>query len=134
MKDFPRRYASNWPAIRRETMIRTGGLCVCCRGKAVEVHHVRYALWNGKKWQRIAGKERPLIDVFPLCRKCHEAAHKPAFWIWDKQDPELGNRNTDEFVKHLQSCIKPKEKPQQQPLSTVTWADVYRAFWERILA
>lgn len=132
-QDFPDRYASNWPKIRKDTLLRTGGLCVMCRAKACEVHHTRYSYWDGRKWQRIAGKEQPLKDVFPLCRRCHGTAHSSQYWIWDKQNPDLGNRNTDDFVKYLQSCVKPRKKPQPPALSAVTWGDVCRAFWSRIL-
>jgi hypothetical protein len=110
-QSFPHRYAANWRSIRQQTLQLTGGCCCLCAGRAKEVHHARYGLWDGKRYQSIAGKEHPLVDVFPLCNSCHTLAHAPQNWVWDKQNPALGNHNQPAFVERLQASLAPVRKP-----------------------
>jgi len=107
---FPNRYAPNWHSIRTATFQATGGKCTLCRCKARQVHHVRYGVWNGGKWLSIAGNERPLVDVFPLCLKHHKEAHLPQNWVWNSKNPEMGNRNQAAFVERLRSALVPVKK------------------------
>ena len=107
---FPHRYAPNWHSIRTATFQATGGKCTLCRCKARQIHHVRYGIWDGSKWVSTAGKERPLVDVFPLCLKHHKEAHLPQNWVWNSKNPELGNRNQAKFVKRLRSALIPVKK------------------------
>ena len=126
MKQFPTRYASNWHQIRLATFSATGGKCTLCGGKAKQVHHVRYATWDGKKWTSIAGKERPLVDVYPLCLKHHKEAHAPHNWVWDKQNPALGNHNQPAFVERLQASLVPVKKSASVPPANAepSWVNV----------
>ena len=110
-QQFPSRYAPNWHSIRAATFQATNGKCVLCRCKARQVHHVRYGVWNGGKWVSIAGSERPLVDVFPLCLKHHKEAHLPQNWVWNSKNPELGNRNQTAFVERLRLALVPVKKP-----------------------
>ena len=56
-----------------------------------EVHHARYSDRDGA----IAGREIPLVDVFPLCNECHDTYHfTNGYWIEDDEDPVLLNRNS----------------------------------------
>lgn len=106
LRQFPNRYAANWRDTRDRTLKMTAHKCVMCGKKATEVHHVRYKDAMGA----IAGRERPLFDVFPLCKKHHEEAHTSWNWVRDRFDPELGNHNREEFVQRLLNCVN---KPQQ---------------------
>lgn len=96
---FEKRYSKNWTTdFRREIHRSVGGVCVHCKvEKSAEIHHAHYRDRNGA----IAGKEKPGIDLFPLCQKCHGKAHNTENWVKDKADPVLGNRNTDKFLSQL---------------------------------
>lgn len=105
------RYAANWQNIANFTKSLTQGKCVCCGKPATEVHHARYSI-NGEP---IAGKEQPLVDVFPLCDAHHSEAHLKQNWVTDLGNPVLGNRNTPEYYQHLLRCAEPyKPKPQRE--------------------
>lgn len=133
-QSFPRRYAANWRQIRQQTLQLTGDRCCLCAAKAKEVHHVRYGLWDGKRYRSIAGKERPLIDVFPLCNSCHTLAHAPHHWVWDKVNPELGNHNRPEFVQYLQAGLKPHSRQADESSNEeATWGSVVGLFFRLLL-
>ena len=110
------RYASNWGDIANFSKRLTQGKCVLCSDKAVEVHHARYADAQGNP---IAGHEKPLIDVFPLCKQHHELAHHKDNWIHDFDNPVHGNRNTPEFHQVLLESseqYRPKLAPAREPI------------------
>jgi hypothetical protein len=98
--NFEKRYAKNWTTeFRRSVHQSVGGICIHCkREKSAEIHHSHYKDRRGA----IAGREKPGVDLFPLCQKCHGKAHSSANWIKDKADPVLGNRNTDQFLNQLE--------------------------------
>jgi hypothetical protein len=101
------RYAENWPEISRLTKRLTGGLCCYpgCNRQAAETHHVVYCDPQGNS---IAGRERPGLEVFPLCLRHHEVAHLEKHWRKDTKNPVLGNCNTPEFYRILRRGWKEK--------------------------
>lgn len=99
--DGDQRYAANWPKIRAKAHALVGRRCcwrgLGCEGASEEVHHVHY-------WVRglgaIAGRERPGVDVFPLCSTCHQELHSPLLWA---EVPDLEARtNTPKAISRLQ--------------------------------
>lgn len=116
--DYSIRYASNWGDIANFTKKLTNGKCVCCNNPATEVHHARYA----ESGMPLAGKEKPLIDVFPLCDGHHSEAHQKQNWVHDFENPVHGNHNTPEYHQHLLKCAepyRPKPQPKMQPRAIV---------------
>jgi hypothetical protein len=98
--DGDQRYAANWPKIRAKAHALVGRRCCwrgpTCEGASEEVHHVHY-------WVRgvgaIAGRERPGVDVFPVCSTCHTALHAPHVWA---EVPDLEARtNTPKAIAQL---------------------------------
>lgn len=60
--------SENWQRKRALVLKRDNYVCNYCKGRATEVHHLRYA-----KWQ--IGKE-PIDWLVSVCRSCHEAQHR----------------------------------------------------------
>jgi len=101
--DFSVRYGDRWRSKEWKKAIHeaVGGTCCHCLEKpSAEVHHARYST-DGTATGAIRDKERPGIDVFPLCEDCHSIAHDSSNWIRDKENPLWGHRNTDIFVQKL---------------------------------
>jgi hypothetical protein len=101
--DFSVRYGKRWADKKWKAQIHqaTGGICChCFQAKSTEIHHARYST-DGTEAGAIRDKERPGIDVFPLCEDCHGIAHSRGNWIRDKENPIWGHRNTDEFTQTL---------------------------------
>ena len=103
MNNFNSRYAKNWSETSVRTRKATRFRCVLCLQRAHVAHHAAYRKTNGKP---ISGNERAGVHVFPLCNSCHEIAHRSKNWIWDKENPRLGNRNSPEFYKKLRAGWK----------------------------
>ena len=98
-RTYQDRYAENWSQTARRSHLATKQVCCLCRkARSKEVHHVRYRDWRGA----IAGRERPGIDVFPVCLPCHERLHYKDAWVKDRQDPVLGNHQQALWVRKLQ--------------------------------
>jgi hypothetical protein len=97
------RYADNWRQVTRFAHSLTHGRCTLCMiRKSTEVHHCYYKAGD----RALAGGEVPGRDVFPMCEGCHAIAHHPKNWIKDKQDPKLGNHNTETFTNKLRANFK----------------------------
>lgn len=97
MTPYTDRYAHNWDTIRKRALESIAHRCPCCLGKAKEVHHLRYRDLLGA----IAGREKPGVDIIPLCLECHDKAHLDRHWITAKVDPKLNNRNTWNYTFKL---------------------------------
>lgn len=111
--NFEKRYAQNWTTdFRRGIHQSVGGVCIHCKKeKSKEIHHAHYKDRRGA----IAGREKPGVDLFPLCQKCHGIAHSKGNWIKDKTDPVLGNRNADKFLNQLEDNWKAMAKGKTKP-------------------
>jgi len=98
--DYSRRYSSNWSLISKQAKIATKYHCCLCHKKTtqLEVHHAKYCNWLGFL---IAGKEKLGINIFPLCKSCHNHAHRKINYIKDRKNPVLRNRNTNHFHRVL---------------------------------
>lgn len=107
MNKYDIRYAENWPEISRLAKRLTGGICCypSCTRKAIETHHALYHDLDGNS---IAGRERPGLEIFPLCQRHHELAHFPKYWRKDSKNPVLNNQNTPEFYRLLRQGWKEK--------------------------
>lgn len=110
--DYDSRYASNWGSIASFTKRLTQGKCVLCHKPATEVHHARYC---DDKGYAIAGREKPLIDAFPLCDDHHDEAHLAENWYQDKENPVLLNRNYPHYNQRLYLAATPY-RPQEKPV------------------
>ncbi len=102
--NYSKRYAGNYKHTCKVSHQSTGGYCSWCLArKSEENHHVRYKDSIGC----IRGREIPGIDVFPLCLRCHDVvAHSDANWVRVKDNPELNNHNTPEFIDELSRRYK----------------------------
>jgi len=103
------RYSPQWGRIQKAAMAATDRKCCLCNRKAEQVHHARYSDWKGA----IAGRERPGIDVFPVCLDCHnDQCHSKSNWVvpQGKRDRVLGSRNTDRFRRHLVQSYQRRTK------------------------
>lgn len=98
--DFSGRYSSNWKRKAKHARKLVNYHCCLClrRFRYLEVHHACYAQKNG---HRVKNKERTGSHIFPLCKSCHKEAHRRENWQWDKENPELNNKNTPEFKQRL---------------------------------
>ena len=86
------RYPPNWSDIRRAAHEATGGICCCCKQNlSVEAHHTRY-LWKG---------DRAGVNIYPLCKTCHDLSHSPANWIKHKGNPLWKSANTEAWENIL---------------------------------
>ena len=91
------RYCPEWPNIRSLAHELTGGICCCCKkALSVEAHHSRY------KWI----KDAPGVNIFPLCKACHDLSHSPKHWIKHKGNPLWRSANTKEWEAKLQQGFK----------------------------
>lgn len=95
--DYDVRYGSNWDEIAWATRQMTGDRCCGCAHKAELTHHCYYALdirqGGGVLFVPLVGQEQPGIQIFPMCRKCHEIVHKRKNWYHYRPCPVWGNRN-----------------------------------------
>src|SRR5262245_48506742 len=74
-------------ATRRAVLERCGGCCEDCDERcALEMHHLRYEVWNYKEPEIIFGRETP-DDLAALCRYCHQQRHIDLNGDW-WNDPE----------------------------------------------
>ena len=97
-RTYTDRYAPNWTQTAKRSHLATNRICcLCCNARSQEVHHVRYRDWRGA----VAGRERPGVDVFPVCLPCHEQLHQRDAWIKDRQNPVLGNHQQAHWVARL---------------------------------
>jgi hypothetical protein len=97
-QDWEVRYALNYKRVAGLAHIAVKNKCCnCLRKKSKQVHHVMYQDKDGA----IAGRELPGVHIFPLCVDCHKRAHLRDVWIRNRQNPVLGHRNTDEFIRKL---------------------------------
>lgn len=110
--DYESRYAPNWGVTATKTKKLTNGKCCLCHKPATEVHHARYC---DDKGYAIAGREKPLIDVFPLCDEHHDEAHLSENWYQDKENPVLLNRNYPHYYQRLYLAATPY-RPQEKPV------------------
>jgi hypothetical protein len=98
-RTYADRYADNWSQTAKRSHQATNRVCCLCRNaSSQEAHHVRYRDWRGA----IAGRERPGVDVFPVCLPCHEQLHQGGAWVKDWQNPVLGNHQQAVWVRKLQ--------------------------------
>lgn len=99
MNNYSDRYADNWPALSKKAKQLTGELCCYpgCINPATEVHHALYCDKQGA----IAGREIAGVHIFPLCDRHHskerDGAHHWRNWRKDRNQPELGNKNTPKY-------------------------------------
>jgi hypothetical protein len=109
------RYADNWSqTARRAHQATNHTCCLCCEARSREVHHIRYRDWRGA----IAGRERPGVDVFPVCLPCHEQLHQRDAWVKDRQNPVLGNHQQPTWSKKLQRGYR-RLSGRGIPISTI---------------
>ncbi len=104
MNSYNNRYADNWltELVPRAHKACKGICCHCHRRPSKQIHHVRYQR-NGKAiagYERVDGDEEK--DAYGLCEDCHkQKAHATENWRRVKDNPELNNHNTDEFINRL---------------------------------
>jgi len=98
--DYSKRYSPRWLLISKRAKIATKYHCCLCHRKdyQLETHHSTYQNWLGFP---IAGRERLGVNIFPLCKSCHNKAHWKNNYIKDKKNPVFWNRNTKQFIKLL---------------------------------
>lgn len=92
-----------WRKKRIETFLKKWNRCLkCWSEKQIHVHHSNYSrLWD----------EDIEIDLFPLCRRCHEFFHKKYEWHFIHNTLEF--LSTKELPKY-----EPAKKIRPQPLKT----------------
>ena len=91
-----------WKRVRRRTLARDKGLCVRCKGRATEVHHVSYErLGREDSW-----------DVVSLCSACHEKAHEGSADVRPKRKKERSQKEKD---RARELCRKARRASKGSP-------------------
>lgn len=74
---YDKRYSQNWQTTCRRARRLTYNRCSLFPIlRAAEVHHLYYFDWLGA----IAGREKPLWNVFPVSGFAHRLLHSPLLW------------------------------------------------------
>lgn len=101
------RYPPNWSEIRLEAHRATGGICCLCQQNlSVEAHHSRY-LWKG---------DRAGLNVWGLCKPCHDLSHLPSNWKKHKGNPLWKSANTPQWEAKLRQGFNELAKNQRRLL------------------
>lgn len=107
----------------------TQGRCVLCGRKAKITHHAYYT--------HKGARDKPGVNLFPVCKTHHTQAHSPANWKKTSPDPVKGRANTAQFLEKLRQgwnkySLKQKARQSEsyQPLnvSRKLTNDQYNAF------
>lgn len=78
------RSSPKWKRIRKEVLKSSGGCCLCCGGKATQVHHRDY------RPRVLEGCDRTAL--VPICKACHddvETARKESWQAGERRLLEL---------------------------------------------
>lgn len=71
----------------------TSNKCVLCGRQADITHHAFYTM-NG-------ARDKPGVNLFPLCKIHHLEAHSPVNWKKKSKNPVTGRLNKPEFLERL---------------------------------